>query len=740
MSDFEIKVSAELDDQNIKDALKKDYPLHISTKEIDNITSKLQSAFDKTYDIKINTSNIQKQISSAINSGLKGVTIPVNSSGSSKKGIPVSEKYWENIFKNQFTDRHTKSNTQKQLSSYYKEQAKQAQQIANQQEQYRNQYWKDIFSNQFTDRHTKSNELTQLKTYYEQQAKQAQQVAKLRANVLNGNYDADLAKMNAKINIYGEQDSDSLKQAKAALEEFKASYKTIQDSIKGNKITLNDDELVKNINNVDNAAKKFSNTMAVVNTELGKPISSDKALASSNRMLTWLEENTKAADKYGASIKAVAEAQASVTNMGDYNKNVAEFNQLKTQATLEGLTGRSFGQEFKNMFNKFKDWFGVSQLVMAGVNQISQSVSELKDVDTILTEISKTSDMTSTQLKQLGNDAFEVASKYGKSATDYLSGVQEMARNGFTGQQLEDMSKLSVLTQAAGDVDTDVANSYLLATNSAYKYRGEVEKLNAVLDGMNMITNRNSVSMSDMAEAISKAASMAAEMNVKEDELSALIGVAQAGTQQGGSEVGTSLKSLFINLQNTNSDKIVNTLASVGISMTEIVNGAEKLRTPIEILKDLSEVFTQLDEDDPLRAEILTNIGQKYHANTLSVILSSWSEYEKMLNDYHEGAGSAYNEAMKSANNWEGSANRLKNTFTDIVGNAVDSDGVIFILNSLNSILEVINKITDSLGSLGTFGGIAGALLGLKGVGQLKKISMLCTNVLRGSRNRYCIG
>ena len=240
--------------------------------------------------------------------------------------------------------------------------------------------------------------------------------------------------------------------------------------------------------------------------------------------------------------------------------------------------------------------------------------------------------------------------------------------------------------------------------------------------------------MSDMPEATSKAASMAAEMNVKEDELAALIGVAQAGTQQGGSEVGTALKSLFINLQNTNSDKIVNTLASVGVSMTEIENGAEKLRTPIEILQDLSEVFTQLDEDDPLRAEILTNIGQKYHANTLSVILSSWSEYEKMLNDYHEGAGSAYNEAMKSANNWEGSANRLKNTFTDIVGNAVDSDGVILLLNSLNGILEVINKITDSLGSLGTFGGIGGALLGLKGVGQLKNLSMLCTNVLRGSR------
>ncbi len=613
------------------------------------------------------------------------------------------------------------------MSDYYKEQAKQAQQIAKQQEQYQNQYWENLFSNQFTDRHTKSNELSQLKAYYEEQAKQAQQIAKLRNNILNGDYDANLAKMQAKISLYDGQDSESLNRAKAAINEFKASYQSLREIINNDKITLNDDELTASVNNVENAIKKFSNAMTIVDNEMSKTINSDKALTSSNKMLNWLQENTKAAEKYGTTIKELAEAQANVTNVNDYNKNISAFNEIKTQAAAEGLTGKSFGQEFKNMFNKFKDWFGVSQLVMYGVNQIRQSVEELQDVNTILTEISKTSDMTDTQLKQLGNDAFEIASEYGKSATDYLTGVQEMARNGFTGQQLEDMSELSVLAQAAGDISTDVANSYLLATNSAYKYKGEVEKLNAVLDGQNEITNRNSVSMEDMAEAMSKAASMAAEMNVQEDELSALIGVAQAGTQQGGSEVGTALKSLFINLQNTNSDKIVNTLESVGVSMTEIVNGTEKLRTPIEILKDLSEVFTDLDEDDPLRSEILTNIGQKYHANTLSVILSSWSEYEKMLNDYHEGAGSAYEEAMKSASNWEGSLNRLGNTFTDIVGNAVDSDGVIFILNSLNSILDVINKITDSLGTLGTLGGIVGALLGLKGVGQLKKLSMLCT-------------
>lgn len=127
-------------------------------------------------------------------------------------------------------------------------------------------------------------------------------------------------------------------------------------------------------------------------------------------------------------------------------------------------------------------------------------------------------------------------------------------------------------------------------------------------------TNRNSVSMEDMAAATSKAASMGSQMGVTEDQLSALIGTTEARTKSGGDQVGTSLKSLFINLQNINSSKIVETLNKAGASMTEIKNGSQQLRTPIQILGDLQKTFNKLGKSDPLRAEILTNIGGKYHA------------------------------------------------------------------------------------------------------------------------------
>lgn len=215
--------------------------------------------------------------------------------------------------------------------------------------------------------------------------------------------------------------------------------------------------------------------------------------------------------------------------------------------------------------------------------------------------------------------------------------------------------------------------------------------------------------MQDMAEATTKAASMASELGVAEDQLSAMIGTIESRTKAGGNEVGTALKSLLINVQNTNSDKIVETFEKAGVAQTEFVNGVEQMRNPVEILKDLSKVFNSLSESDPLRTEILTNIGQKFHANKLSALLSGWSDYEKMLNDYSQGVGSAAVEAEKSANNWTGSMNKLSNSWTEMVQGFANTDAIITATNLLNGL---VNGVDDLFSTFGNYKSVASILGG----------------------------
>ena len=389
----------------------------------------------------------------------------------------------------------------------------------------------------------------------------------------------------------------------------------------------------------------------------------------------------------------------------------SEAKKLHSNMASMGKDGLSGWDKLKKAWEKFGGWSLATGTLTSGIYKIKEAITEIKELDNILTEISKTSDLTTSQLKELGDTAFESASKYGKKASDYLTGIQEMSRSGFYGKKGETMAEQSLLAQAAGDLNADVANKYVLATNAAYKLNGEAKKLNEILDGQNEITNRNSVALEDMATAMSEAGTVASSYRVNVEDLSAMIGTIESVTKLGGGEVGNAIKAILINLQNVTSSKIVNTLNAANASMTEMVNGAEKLRNPIAILRDLAATFNKLDEDDPLRAEILTNIGQKYHATKLSALLQNMDMFDKMLKDYSEGEGSAWEEANKSANNLTGSLNKLSNTWTDIVHNVANSDGLKNIVNSFNGLLELVNKVTEALGTFGTVAVTSGITL-----------------------------
>ena len=106
-------------------------------------------------------------------------------------------------------------------------------------------------------------------------------------------------------------------------------------------------------------------------------------------------------------------------------------------------------------------------------------------MDTTLTEISKTTGKTVESLESLGQAAYESASNYGRTVQDYLSGVLEMSRAGYT--NAEQMAELSLKAQSAGAMTAELANQYLIATDAAYKLNGSEEELTKILDGQNKI-------------------------------------------------------------------------------------------------------------------------------------------------------------------------------------------------------------------------------------------------------------
>ncbi len=416
-----------------------------------------------------------------------------------------------------------------------------------------------------------------------------------------------------------------------------------------------------------------------------------------NDLTAYLSKHSKIRESESL-LKQVDSLRDKISGINDSDslRNVTqEFQLFKSECAATGYQTKSTSDRIKNLFGNVTKFGSALGLASTAISNYQKSLQTIKNLDDILTEISKTSNMTKAQLNELGDSAFDSASKYGRTASDFLLGVQEMARSGFYGEKGTGMAEQSLLAQAAGDMNAELANNYILATNAAYKFNGEAEKINAVLNGQNSITNRNSVAMADMAEGMSKAGTVASSYRVSVEDLSAMLGTIEAVTKSGGSEVGNAVKAILINLQNVTSDKMVDTLDAANASMTEFVDGTEKLRNPIDILRDLAKTFNQLDEDDPLRAEILTNVGQKYHAAKLGALLQNMDMFDKMLVDYSEGSGSALEEANKSANNLTGTLNKLSNSWTELVNSITSKSAIKSGVGFLDGLLQSATKLVE---------------------------------------------
>lgn len=505
-----------------------------------------------------------------------------------------------------------------------------------------------------------------------------------------------------------------------------SSLQSAFDSMKG----MSGQELVAQADKLEQefrAVKASVEQAKIAYDKYMQPVSNEKATSLINRINTFLSKNTRITKD------ARIELQGYVDELG-HGVPLHKWNEIngklkETENSMRGLhrLGASLKDQMSQAAQNFTQWLSVSSAVMFGVSKTKDAIIELKGINTLLTEISKANDQLSkSDLRDIGSSSFDVASKYGKKATGYLSGIQEASRAGY--KNAEGIAELSVAAQGAGDMTAELANQMIIATDKAYKMNGSVKDLRQVLDGMNYITNHNAVNMTELSESMSIVGSTAASFGVDVDEATAALGTMISATQQSGSEVARAFKAILLNIRQVSDTeegidaegltKYEEACKALNVSLKETKNGVLSLRDPMEVLKELATEYNKLEETDIRRTNLLSSVGGKLRATQLDALLRQWSTYETMVQQYADGTGSMAEEAEKTANSWEGSLNRLSNTRTDTVGNIADSDAIITIINSINSLLSAGNKLTEWLGSLGTIGAASGLIMSLKGIGK----------------------
>ena len=324
-----------------------------------------------------------------------------------------------------------------------------------------------------------------------QQIKEAEkatnQLTKIQSNVLNGTYSAKNSNFNSKLSPYSNQNSQLLNEARTQAKVYNDELTKLQKHFDSNdSFRMNDEEVIKSFNNMDNAAKKFENTMKEVKNTTSKDLGLGVAERSANEVKAYYESNTKAIKKYGAELKDLEQRYKSVKTVAEKAELDNQFKNLKSSISAEGLTGKSRFDELGRSIKQIAEFAGVYNVVRNIAFQIpGQMVEAVKDVDSAMTDLYKVTDETSAKYNEFLTNAGTKSQELGRSMSSYIQQTSEWAKLGYSFDQATELSRVSSIYANVGEVDDATAVSDIVTAMKAFNIEASdsitiIDQLNAL--------------------------------------------------------------------------------------------------------------------------------------------------------------------------------------------------------------------------------------------------------------------
>lgn len=499
-------------------------------------------------------------------------------------------------------------------------------------------------------------------------------------------------------------------------------------------VEINRAQATADLQSIDSLAKSVSSKPIVINVQLS---GADKAAAELAKLEAAHERTQQTANRLATQQARSADTVTNVTNANARlatAENRVAVEQEKTAQTANRLaieqekTARATMNAERAAQKGASGWSVLggaistalghlaSRALMAGINKIRQGVrdalTEMKNVDTELTNISKVSGKTGEELAAIGERAYETASRYGESASTYLEAVYSMQKAGM-GDTSENMGELAIKTMLVGDTTQDVATKFLLAANAAWKLEGNMDRLTQIVDEADYINNNYATSLDKLAAGMPIVASIAAQTGMTAEETMAAIGTITAATQESGTKAATALRALILNISGevgkylTEEGEEFEVTAESVKSMQGLLekyaktemDAARAAGEMIDPMTAIQAIFKGMAEDDLSDVELfnlLSGMGGKLRTNQLTALVQNFETlYKDMMDGMKGAAGTADKEIDLMMNSWERKSQVLKNTWTEFIADIVDTNTIKGGLDFLTGFVDKLDRFVE---------------------------------------------
>jgi TP901 family phage tail tape measure protein len=354
--------------------------------------------------------------------------------------------------------------------------------------------------------------------------------------------------------------------------------------------------------------------------------------------------------------------------------------------------------------------FGASAGIIFGLQRaFSELLRSTVEVQKSLQDINVILNVSTQQLNKFGSELFNIAKNTGQSFQEVAKAATEFSRQGLGLEEtLKRTNEALILSRLSGLDTTKSVEALTAAVNS---FASQAVTATEVVNKFANVDAAFAVSSADLAEALQRVGSSAAQSGVSLNELIAIVTSAQQTTARGGAVIGNSFKTIFTRLQR---GKVVNLLSSLGISETD---ESGQLKSTIQLLQDLGKIYDTLGARQ--QAAVAEQVGGVFQINILKAALADlgkeYSIYSSALNVASNSTDQAIRRNEELNKTYAAQVNALKENARELAA----AGGQRLFGPSIDRLVGGTNTLLD--GFKESDGQNVGAILGkgiLDGIGQ----------------------
>ena len=280
----------------------------------------------------------------------------------------------------------------------------------------------------------------------------------------------------------------------------------------------------------------------------------------------------------------------------------AQFDQLKATVQGKGLTGRSLGDELKYIAEKIGIKAMLGNSIYRVIGAFRQMVGIVTELDTGMTTLRRVTEATEKQYAQFMKNATASAHELGSAISDVVNATGEFSKLGYN---LDEATKLGEAAATYANVGfMDISSSIESMTSVMQGFKLSADEAMSVVDKMDLIGNKFSISSAGIGAALQRSASSLVAAGNDLDEAISLVTAGNTVLQDPES-VANGIKIISLRIRSAKSE-----ILELGESTDDMVESSAKLQQKVQAIAGVNI----MKDDNTFKStyQILSEIANKW--------------------------------------------------------------------------------------------------------------------------------